>query len=454
MAEQRDGTAMKRRGILAAAAAVVAGIAMKQASQPVAANTDGQPLLIAMDNSEASRSTALQWTGGSLAQDAALLVHDGGTRPSFTAMLGGIASAGKAQNGVYGAGGYGVMGEPTTHVGIGVHGHVPPGGLLATVAVQGYNESTGVAPGNIGSIGVVGWCDSPYGIGVQGNSSTYYAVQGMTDSGVGVVGDVAAGGSGTSNIGVIGRVGVVAANARSNTVALYGQNKSTGANGIGVYGSSDGGTGVYGSTSTGKYGVYGIAGSAQGAGGVVGVATQAGTIGFAGAAFAPATDAGYFTGNVSVFGSLAVSGAKHAVVMGQDGKYRGMYAVESPECWFEDFGTGTLVNGKADIMLDALFAQHIHTDSYHVFLTERDTHHQLNVTNLHASGFTVTADVEGAALKGKKVSDLNGTFSWRVVAKRADIKGERLPIWQMPTPAFTKPEPPPPAPPPPPTKKP
>src|SRR5689334_10055651 len=34
---RRDGKAMKRRGILAAAGAVVAGIAAKQASQPVAA---------------------------------------------------------------------------------------------------------------------------------------------------------------------------------------------------------------------------------------------------------------------------------------------------------------------------------------------------------------------------------------------------------------------------------
>ena len=41
-------------------------------------------------------------------------------------------------------------------------------------------------------------------------------------------------------------------------------------------------------------------------------------------------------------------------------------------------------------------------------------------------------DVEGGALKGKKAADLTGTFSWRVVAKRKDIVGERLAKWEMP----------------------
>jgi hypothetical protein len=120
-----------------------------------------------------------------------------------------------------------------------------------------------------------------------------------------------------------------------------------------------------------------------------------------------------------------------------------MYAVESPECWFEDFGTGTLANGQAQIRLDPLFAQHVHTDQYHVFLTGIDEHHQLIAKAKGPGGFTVEADAALAALKGKKASDLSGAFSWRVVAKRNDIKGDRLPVWEMPAPAFTKPEPPP-----------
>jgi hypothetical protein len=207
-----------------------------------------------------------------------------------------------------------------------------------------------------------------------------------------------------------------------------------------VYGSGGAYTGVYGTTATGKYGVYGIAGSAQGAGGVVGVATVAGTIGFAGAAFAPATDAGYFTGTVSVFGNFAVTGSKFAVVKGGDGKYGGMYAVESPECWFEDFGEGTLAAGKAEIKLDPQFAQHVHTDKYHVFITEHGENNSLHVANRAATGFAIEADAATLKAKGKAAATVSGTFSWRVVAKRNDIKGDRLPVWQMPTPAFTKPD--------------
>ena len=41
-------------------------------------------------------------------------------------------------------------------------------------------------------------------------------------------------------------------------------------------------------------------------------------------------------------------------------------------------------------------------------------------------GFTVQTDLALAAMKGKQPTDLSGTFSWRIVAKRKDIKGERL----------------------------
>jgi hypothetical protein len=118
-----------------------------------------------------------------------------------------------------------------------------------------------------------------------------------------------------------------------------------------------------------------------------------------------------------------------------------MYAVESPECWFEDFGEGTLANGVATVKLDPQFVQHIHTDDYHVFITPHDANHQLAATTRAGQEFTVKANAEVAKLNGKQLTDVNGTFSWRVVAKRNDIAGERLPMWDMPTPA-TIPDPP------------
>ena len=59
-----------------------------------------------------------------------------------------------------------------------------------------------------------------------------------------------------------------------------------------------------------------------------------------------------------------------------------------------------------------------------MFLTGYDGHEQLGVMKRTPAGFIVEADAALARLKGQKDSDLNGAFSWRVVAKRNDIEGE------------------------------
>ncbi len=130
--------------------------------------------------------------------------------------------------------------------------------------------------------------------------------------------------------------------------------------------------------------------------------------------------AAQFDGDVVVNGALRVFGSpKNAAVKHPtDGTYRLLYCMESPESWFEDFGEGKLVNGEADVKVDADFAALVHTDNYYVFLT---THNEdgggLAVTQRRADGFVVQE-------RGKGTS--NGTFSSRVVAKRKDIAGERL----------------------------
>ena len=44
--------------------------------------------------------------------------------------------------------------------------------------------------------------------------------------------------------------------------------------------------------------------------------------------------------------------------------------MQSPENWFEDFGSGSLTNGAVTIKLDPTFAQTVNTGTeYHVFLT-------------------------------------------------------------------------------------
>jgi hypothetical protein len=39
-----------------------------------------------------------------------------------------------------------------------------------------------------------------------------------------------------------------------------------------------------------------------------------------------------------------------------------VYAVESPEVWFEDFGSSQLNNGHATISIEPLFAQTVNTN--------------------------------------------------------------------------------------------
>jgi len=114
-------------------------------------------------------------------------------------------------------------------------------------------------------------------------------------------------------------------------------------------------------------------------------------------------------GNVTVKGNVTVSGAKHAAVAFSGGTHRVLYYLESPESWFEDFGFGTLVNGRASISLDPDFASTVHTDQYHVFVTEYDNNSALYVTARSAIGFEVRA---GAGA-------VDSSFSYRVVAKWA-----------------------------------
>jgi len=74
---------------------------------------------------------------------------------------------------------------------------------------------------------------------------------------------------------------------------------------------------------------------------------------------------------VDITGDLTCSGSKSAVVPVNGGARRvALYAVEAPENWFEDYGSGQLSNGSARIDLEPTFAQTVNTDlDYHVFLT-------------------------------------------------------------------------------------
>jgi hypothetical protein len=91
--------------------------------------------------------------------------------------------------------------------------------------------------------------------------------------------------------------------------------------------------------------------------------------------------------------------------------------VESPECWFEDFGSGRLKNGSVIVKIDAEFAQTINTDPYHIFLQAEGDCNGMIVTSKTVSGSTVKETDGGTN---------NAAFSYRIVARRSDVVAPRL----------------------------
>ena len=267
----------------------------------------------------------------------------------------------------------------------------------ATAGLAGVNGSgSAIAPLPAGvygvvnktaasSAGVLAENSNTAGTGVIGRSGA----EGGLKDGIGVLGESAGG------FGVRGQI----RDSAKQAIAVYGENFSTYAGAT----PGSGGFGMYGYSAKG-HGLLGATGSAGGAG-LVG-ATNGVANAYAAVMYGP----------VVITGSLAVVGAKSAAVPHPDGSHRLVYSMESPESWFEDFGKGQLQCGQADVAVDPNFAAIADMNDYHVFVTVYDQHNDLMVSDRTPSGFKVEAKDENS----------RGEFSWRVVAKRKDIAGDRL----------------------------
>ncbi len=299
-------------------------------------------------------------------------------------------------------------------------------GIVGTAT--GPGDSGVVGSGNLGvsgagnTSGVWAW-GGIYGVHAYGSTAGVYGSGG----GMGVVGD-AGGGAGLYGTG---------------TTGVFGQGRTTGLYGDGS--GEQGGTGVYGAGGSGGTGVYGSGGT-----GVIGVTTAANGIGllavgrvqiwgplaindqplFGGAAPpGPVVD---IWGDLHVSGSITGTGAKSAVVKLRDGSHRALYCVESPECWFEDFGRARLVRGKARVHLERTFAAVIRTGDYHVFLSPEGLSHGLYVSRRTRDGFEVREQQHGRSTV---------EFSYRIVARRKDVQAprfKRVRIPARPKPALLK----------------
>jgi hypothetical protein len=332
----------------------------------------------------------------------------GGSTASSAGVIGQHSGAGM---GVYGtsATGIGVEGDSasTADFATAVHGLISstsPGGYSA--GVRGENRGTGGdGIGVYGSQNGSGWGvygTSVSGIGVFGYSTGGYGVYAQSSSGDGLYtlsdsgSAIAAYSEATSAGATAVYASLEGSSPGSGTSAVYGTNADTSTSGSGVYGIQAGdGYGVRGDCDgSDGYGVYGSSSSGFG------------VVGF-GAAYA-----------LYGIGNFAVTGTKAAVVELSD-ELRTFYCTESPECWFEDFGSASLKSGSASVSLDALFAESVETDDYYVFLSPEGNCNGLYVTNKTGDGFQVK-ELQGGS------SSI--TFGYRIVALRADVDAPRLAI--------------------------
>ena len=220
------------------------------------------------------------------------------------------------------------------------------------------------------TIGVWGYTASPYGAGVYGQSVTYSQLQSCCAPTAGVWGDTGQQG----NIAVLGT-------ADDAYGAMIENNSPSGYDTLRVVG--------YDGTDSSALLLN---------------------------AFSNAFG-GYCT--VDVNGNLKCSGTISDVVKLEDGSRKvALHSIESPENWFEDFGSGQLSNGAAVVSLEPTFAQTVNTSvDYHVFLTPKGDSRGLYVTNETATSFEVREQGGGTS---------SIAFDYRIVAKRKGFENVRL----------------------------
>jgi hypothetical protein len=194
--------------------------------------------------------------------------------------------------------------------------------------------------------------------------------------------------------GVVGRVG----SATPSSGGVFGYNSSSG-----------GGAGVQGS---GYYGLSGVS-NLSGAAAVYGNSSNSTN-----------AYAGYFDGGSStnkgiyVNGTQTATGTKSALVPVNDG-WRKLYCEEAAEVYFADYGSGTLVNGRAHIALDPTFLQTVTigaANPMRVFIEMNSETNGVYVVK-NVTGFDVIENANGTS---------NGTFDYRIVAKRKGYEGVRM----------------------------
>jgi hypothetical protein len=286
--------------------------------------------------------------------------------------------------GVYGGSdtGFGVVGTTST-VSTGFAGVFGTAGStfsseykdLVTSYAAGVWADTSNITGSIPAA-VIGTADDAFGAVLQDNSLNDFALYAGNDGGS--AGEFNAGG--TKGIGVTAYA--------NNDYAGYFENDSSSSSTLYVANRSGGGLGAAAKGAPGLFDTL--------------MATSAtGTCGIGG-------------------GSMSCTGPLKSLASAAGGQRTvETYAMQSPENWMEDFGSGAMQRGVGVVQIDPAFAETVTGDaSYHVFLTQRgDSKGPLYVTNVTASSFEVREANGGTSSIG---------FDYRIVGKRRGYETKRL----------------------------
>jgi hypothetical protein len=354
-------------------------------------------------------------TGGGTSGNVKLNLNTAALNAAYAQL--GVANTFAPQQVIEGNGGNAILGDPgcgSGFSGIGLTSSTLSGCSNYTM----IGKSTGDVYVNSMSSGYIHFRNGNSGSNTYNDLATIDNNGNLTAAGT-VVGTA-------SSSGANGVTGVVTATT-GNTAGVLGETSS--ASGYGVLGAGPG-FGVWGDSAAPNSAVF--------AGGVLGTAADntAGNFANNSGSFYPTINAynenttsgslvfettgpGLLSCYIDIDANLTCDGSISGVVKADGGARQvALYAMQSPENWFEDFGSGVLTNGAMAVPLDPIFASTVNTGiDYHVFLTPRGECEGLYVTKLTPSGFEVRELHHGSS---------NVAFDYRIVAMRAGYENQRL----------------------------
>ncbi len=322
--------------------------------------------------------------------------------------------------GVNTATGFGVEGTSKANTGVlGMTSYNATSATAGKRGVQGIDQSTNKKGYNVGVYGL-----SMYGTGIRGDSKSGVGAIGTSVSNTGVSGksgsDVGVSGTSLSSYGVYGT-----SNTSDGVVGKTNSLSAAGVLGVAPYNTeAESGVGVFGDTYDG-IGVEALAESSE----FGGIALQA-IAGDEGVTLFEGVDSrgnaaaslDYY-GNLIIAGNLQQRGTPFFRTSGASGSSVTTFGDRISQPTLEDLGEAQLVNGKADVPLDARFGASVDArEKYLVFLTPMGDTRGLYVSARTGKGFSVR-EVGGGH------SSL--VFDYRIAAKPYDTAALRLPSTAM-----------------------